>query len=71
LDIESDQRQVTVPELVTLAEAMDVDSGGLLKRILSRQSGALSSSGSQLTAEMTVMKAKCTEQPLAERFDRQ
>jgi hypothetical protein len=32
--IESDQRQVTVPELVTLAEAMDVDPVDLLKRIL-------------------------------------
>ena len=32
--IESDQRQVTVPELITLAEAMDVDPVDLLKRIL-------------------------------------
>jgi len=32
--IESDQRQVTVPEFITLAEAMDVDPVDLLKRIL-------------------------------------
>jgi transcriptional regulator with XRE-family HTH domain len=32
--IESDQRQVTVPELITLAEAMDVDPVDLFKRIL-------------------------------------
>jgi transcriptional regulator with XRE-family HTH domain len=32
--IESDQRQVTVPELITLSEAMDVDPVDLLKRIL-------------------------------------
>lgn len=37
--IESDQRQVTVPELITLAEAMDVDPVDLLKRIL-RDRGA-------------------------------
>lgn len=32
--IESDQRQVTVPELITLAEAMNADPVDLLKRIL-------------------------------------
>jgi hypothetical protein len=32
--IESDQRQVTVPELIALAEAMDGDPVDLLKRIL-------------------------------------
>ncbi len=32
--IESDQRQVTVPELITLAEAMEVDPVDLFRRIL-------------------------------------
>jgi hypothetical protein len=32
--IESDQRQVTVPELIALAEAMDADPVELFKRIL-------------------------------------
>ncbi len=32
--IESEQRQVTVPELITLAEAMNIDPLEVLKRIL-------------------------------------
>ena len=37
--IESNQRQVAVPELITLAEAMDADPVDLLKRILRDRAG--------------------------------